>query len=115
MAGDAFVVGDGFVVDERALGEVGGGDDDAAGTLAVRRTGDVVGGSSGLKSGYGFDGDWRLREECEEGREVRLHLGDVGAGGVEGFVCGGREGFWICVLWGSGAGGGGGNALFGLR
>jgi len=71
------VIGDRLVVDERALGEVGGGNDDAAGTLAVRRAGDVVGASGGLEVGYGFDGDRRLRKKVEELRKLRLHLGDV--------------------------------------
>src|SRR5208337_1263587 len=77
MSGDALVVGDRLVVDERALGEVGSGDDDAAGALAIRRAGDVVGCSGGLEGGYGFDGDRRLRKKSEKLREFRLHLGDV--------------------------------------
>src|ERR1035437_6249498 len=77
MSGDAFVVGGRLVVNERALGEVGGGDDDAAGVLAVRGAGDVVGGSGGLEGRYGLDRDRRFRKKSEELREFWLHLGDV--------------------------------------
>ena len=35
MAGDAFVVGDGLVEQQRSVGEVAGGDDDAPGSFAV--------------------------------------------------------------------------------
>src|ERR1700674_2148970 len=77
MSGDALVIGDRLIVDQRALREVGGGDDDAAGTLAVRSAGDVVGCSRGLEGWYGCDGDWRLRKKSEKLWKFRLHLGDV--------------------------------------
>ena len=51
MSGNAFVISRRLVVDQRALGEVGGGDHDAAGTLAVRRAGDVVSCGGSLKGG----------------------------------------------------------------
>src|SRR5208283_591547 len=95
MSGNAFVVGDRLVVDERALGEVRGGDHDAAGTLAVRRAGDVVGGSGGLECGYGFDGDWRLRKKRKELRKFRLHLSDVMAEVFENLLRGSRFVFGV--------------------
>jgi hypothetical protein len=54
VAGNALVVGDGLVVDQRAVGRVGDGDDHAPGRLpsGVPRT--VVGSRGGLsKSGIG--------------------------------------------------------------
>ena len=94
MSGNAFVVGDRLVVDQRALREVGGGDDDAAGALAVRSAGDVVGCSGGLEGGYGFDGDRRLGKQSEELRKFRLHLGDVVAEVVEDLLRRRSECIW---------------------
>ncbi len=74
MSGDAFVIGDGLVVDERALSEIGGGDDDAAGALAVGSAGDVVGGCGGLEYRDGFDGDWRLKSSRICSAEVGMYL-----------------------------------------
>src|SRR5258708_39823081 len=96
MSGDAFVISDGLIVDERALSEVGGGDDDAAGALAVGSAGDVVGGCGGLECGDGFDGRWRSGKQSEELREFGLHLGDVVAGVLRGTLGGGRGGFENC-------------------
>src|ERR1700733_324130 len=95
MSGNPLVVGDGFVVDERALLKLGGGDDNAAGALAIWRAGDVVGGSGSLKRRYRFDGDWRLGKKSEELREFRFHLSDVVAEIVEDLVPGGRNVFGI--------------------
>ena len=61
VAGDALVIGGGLVVDEAAVGEVGGGDDDAAGALAVGGAGLVVRGNGGLEGGDGLDGDRGVR------------------------------------------------------
>src|ERR1700675_2359292 len=95
MSGDAFVIGDRLIVDQRALREVGGGDDHAAGTLAVRSAGHVVSRSGGLEGGYRFDGDRRLRKKCEKLRKFRLHLSDVVAEVVENLLRGSRNVFRI--------------------
>src|ERR1700675_972954 len=95
MSGDAFVVGDRLIIDQRALREVGGGDDHAAGTLAVRRAGNVVGCSGGLEGGYGFNGDWRLRKKSKYLRKFRLHLTDVVAEVFENLLGGSRNVFRI--------------------
>src|SRR5258708_39492672 len=95
MSGNAFVVGDRLVIDQGALREVGGGDDDAAGAFAIRRAGDVMGCGGGLEGGNGFDGDWRLRKKSEELRKLRLHLGDVVAGVIEELLRRSRRGFWV--------------------
>src|SRR5271169_2851217 len=95
MSGNAFVVGDRLVVDERALSKLGSGNNDAARTLAVGRAGDVVGCGGGLKGRYRFDGDWRLGEKSEKLRQLRLHLGDVVAEIVEDLIGRGRNVFRI--------------------
>jgi hypothetical protein len=66
MSGDAFVVGDGFIVDERAVREIGSGDHDAAGTLAIGCASDVVGRGGRLEGGYRFDRDGRFRKQGEK-------------------------------------------------
>jgi len=71
------VVRDGFVVDQRALGKVGGGYNDAAGALAVRSASDVVSCGGRLKCWNGFDGHWRLGQQGEELGKFGLHLLDV--------------------------------------
>src|ERR1700687_1238685 len=101
MSGDAFVVGDRLVVDQRALGEVGGCDDNAPGALAVRRAGNVVGCSGRLEGGYGLHGNWRLRKKSEELRKFRLHLGDVVAEVFENLLRGGWNVFGIRFQGGS--------------
>src|SRR5713101_3635729 len=96
MSGGAFVVDNRLVVDQRAFREVGGGDDDAARALAVRRAGNVVGRSGRLEGGYGFDGDWRLRKKSKELRKFRFHLSDVVAEVFEDLLGGSRNVFGIC-------------------
>src|SRR5271155_1651907 len=83
MSWNSFVVGDGFVIDERALGEVRGGNNYATGPLAVGGSSDVVSRRCGLEGGYRFDGDWRLGKKCKELRELWLHLRYVVAEIVE--------------------------------
>src|ERR1022692_673049 len=95
MSGDAFVVRNGLVVDERAVREVGSGDDDSTGALAIRSAGNVVGRGSGLEGGYRFDGHRRLRKKGEELRKLRLHLRDVAAEIVEDLLGGRRNVFGI--------------------
>ncbi len=95
MSGDTFVVGDRLVVDERALCEVGGGNDNAAGALAVRSAGDVMGCIGRLEDRYGLDGHRRFGKQVEEPRKLRFHLGDVVAEIVEDLFRGGRSVFGI--------------------
>src|ERR1700675_88736 len=95
MSGNAFVIGDRLIVDQRAFSEVGSGDDDAAGALAVRRAGNIVGCSGRLEGGYGFYGDWGLWKKSEELRKFRLHLGDVVAEVLENLLRGSRNVFRI--------------------
>src|SRR5262249_12688228 len=66
-----------------------------AGAFAVRRTGDVMSRGCGLKFGYGFHGDGRLRQESEELRKLRLHLGNVAAENAGGLFRG--SGNVFCV------------------
>src|SRR5208282_5910886 len=95
MSGNAFVVSNCLIVDERALGEIGSGYDDAAGALTVRRTGDVVRSGGGLECGDGFDSDRRLWKKSEELGKFRLHLSDVTAEIVEDLIGGRWNIFWI--------------------
>src|ERR1017187_3816199 len=95
MSGNAFVVGDRLVVDQGTIREVGSGDDDAAGALAVRRTSDVMGCSGGLEGWYGLDRDRRLRKKGEELRKFRFHLRDVTAKIIENLLGRGRNVFRI--------------------
>src|SRR5882762_4102056 len=95
MSGYTFVVSDRLIVDQRAIGEVGGGNDDATGALAVRRAGNVVSCGGRLKGWYGFDGHRRLGNYREKLREFWLHLGDVVAEIVDDLVGGGRNVFAI--------------------
>src|ERR1700681_278967 len=95
MAGDAFVIRDRLVVDQRARREVRGCDDDASRTFAVRTSRDVVRGGGGLKSGYGFDSDRRLRKQREQFRKLRLHLGDVATEIIQDLLRGGWDVFRI--------------------
>ncbi len=97
MAGDAFVVGDGLVFEQGAVGEVAGGDADAAGAFAVGCAGLIVGGVGGLEDGNGFDGDGAAGDEGEELREFGLHLRDVAAVVVEDLLGGGGDPLGIVV------------------
>ena len=83
VAGDAFVIGDGLVVDEGAVGVVRYAYGDAAGAAAVGCAGLIVGGDAGLIGGDGFDGDGAVGQDGEELRELGLHLRNVVAEGVE--------------------------------
>jgi hypothetical protein len=74
------IVGDGLVINIAAVGGVGDSNGDATGTLSVRRTVLIVSCGGGLerRDGLdGLDGDCGFRQEVEEIREIRLHLGDV--------------------------------------
>src|SRR5450631_1849695 len=90
MAGYAFVICDGFVIDERALRKVGHSDDHAAGAFAVRRAGLVVRGVRRLKSRHSLNGDRRAGNEAEKIRELWLHLRDVLAKVIDDLLRGGR-------------------------
>ena len=93
MPGDSFVIGDGFVVDQRTLGEIRSGHDDAAGAFAVRRAGDVVGGRRGLKGWYRFHGYRRLGEQSEQLREALVPFARCNGGNRRG--SGPRK--WGCI------------------
>ena len=71
------MIGDSLVVDVAAVGGVGDGNGDAAGTLAVRGSALIVGCGGGLEGRNGLDGDGGLGQQIEELRQMRLHLGDV--------------------------------------
>ena len=77
MAGDALVIRDRLVVDQRAAAVVGDGDRDAAGALSVGRAGLVVRRRGLLEIGDRFDRDRRGRDEREELRKLGPHLRDV--------------------------------------
>src|ERR1700722_12505155 len=91
MSGDAFVVRDRFVVDQRALLELGCRHHDAARTLAIRSTGYVVSSSGRLKGRDRFDANGRLRKESEELRKLGFHLRDISAEIVEDLLRRGRN------------------------
>jgi hypothetical protein len=57
MSGNAFVIGNGFVEDQGARGEIGSRHDDPAGVFAVRRADLVMSRPYGLEGGYGLNGD----------------------------------------------------------
>ncbi len=95
VAGNALMIGDGFVVDEGTLREVGGGDGDAAGVFAVGRAGLVVGAGGGLEGRDGFHGDGRFGQQAEELRQLGLHLRDVFAEIVKDLFGGGGSPLWI--------------------
>ena len=95
MAGDAFVVGRGFVENGRAMRKIRGGHHHAARTLAIRRTGLIVGGVGRLESRNRFDGDRRFRQQRKKFGQLRLHLGDIAAVIVQNLVGGGGNVFRI--------------------
>src|ERR1035437_6488153 len=65
MSGNAFVIGDSLIIDQRALRKVRGRDHHAARPLAVGRPGYVMGCRSGLKCRNGFHGNRRLGQKSE--------------------------------------------------
>ena len=77
VTGNALVIGNGLIVDVAAVGGVGNGNGDAAGTFAVGRSALVVGGSGGLEWRDGLDCDRGLGKQVKELRQVRFHLVDV--------------------------------------
>ncbi len=97
VAGQAFVVSDGFNVGERGVLVVVGVDEDGAGTGAVGRAFFVVGGRLILRhiGGDGLDDERRFGEAGEEVGEFGAHLVEVGAVGVEERVGGGGMQFGI--------------------
>src|SRR5215831_13931724 len=95
MAGNAFMIGNGFVIDERAVSKVGCSHYHAAGALAVRSARDIVSCRSSLERGYGFYGDRRLGQQVEKAWELGLHLGDVTAEIVKDLLRGGWNVFGI--------------------
>src|SRR5579872_222245 len=77
MSGHALVIGNCFVADEASLTEVGDGYDHAARALAVRCSGLIVRGITGLEVRHRLDSDWRAWQEAEQPGQLRLHLVDV--------------------------------------
>src|ERR1019366_2436114 len=89
MPGYALVIRDGFIVDEGALAEVGGGHDHATRALAIWRAGLVVRGHGRLEIRDGFDSDGRAWDEAEQFGKLRLHLRDVLAEILDNLFSGG--------------------------
>src|SRR5579862_9438069 len=83
MSRNSFVVGDGFVINERALSKVGCCNNHAARTFPVGRACDVVSCCRGLEGGYRFDGDRGFGKKSKKLRQFRLHLRYVMAKIVE--------------------------------
>src|SRR5947207_3060935 len=77
MTGNAFVISDGFVQHQRALGWVSDSYDDTTRALPIRRARYVVRGLGLREAGDRLDGYRRLRQEPEQLRQLRLHLVDV--------------------------------------
>src|SRR5258706_14485204 len=98
MSGNTFMIGNGFVIDERTLGKVRGSDHHSARAFAVRRAGHIVGCRRGVEGGYGFHRDRRLGKKREQGWKFRLHLCDVAAEIVEDLFGGVRKVLWDCFL-----------------
>src|ERR1700720_3134848 len=86
MARDALMVGDRFIIDQRTLGKIGCGDDDAARPLAVRSAGDIVSGSRRLKGGDGLNRYRGFWKEGENLTKFRVHLSDVVAKVFENLI-----------------------------
>ena len=59
VTGNALMISNSLVINVAAVGGVGDGDGDAAGTFAVWGSALVVGGSGCLEGRDGLDGDWR--------------------------------------------------------
>src|SRR5260370_2707155 len=81
VTGNTLMVSNGLVIDVAAVGGVGNGNRDAAGTFTVWSYGLVVGGRGCLQGRDVLDGDGGLGEEVEELMQVPLHLGGGPAGG----------------------------------
>src|SRR6266436_4170819 len=77
VAGDAFMVSDRFIVNQRALRKVGSSDHHAAGSLSVRSASHIMTSRRGLERRNRFDRHRRLREQGEELGQFGLHLRDV--------------------------------------
>src|SRR6476646_8896816 len=97
MSWNTFVVGDGLVIDERAVRKIGCGHHDAAGALAVRSSSHIVGCRRSLECRYGFNRDRRFGQEIEKPWEFGFHLGDVAAEIIKNLLCGGGNVFGICL------------------
>src|SRR6476619_521103 len=95
MSWNAFMVGDGLVIDERAVRKIGCGHNDAAGSLAVRSSGYIVSCSGSLERRYGFYRDRRFGQQIEKPCEFGLHLGNVAAEIIKNLLRGGRNVFGI--------------------
>src|SRR5438309_18955 len=87
MSRDTFMVGNGFIINERAISKVGSGHNNAAGSLAVRSPGYIVSCRSGLECRYGFNRNRRFGQQVEKPWQFRLHLPDVAAEIVKNLFC----------------------------
>src|SRR5512141_1136386 len=92
---DALVIGNGFVVDERALRVIGCGHNNASRALAVGGTSHVVSGGRSVERWNRLDRDRRLRKQGEKFRQLRSHLRDVVSKVIENLLGGGRNVFRI--------------------
>src|SRR5215469_14689013 len=77
MSWNALVIGDGLVIDQRAVRKVGYGDYHASGALAIRSAGHIVGRGGGIEFRDGLHGDRRLGQQGEQFWKLGLHLRDV--------------------------------------
>src|SRR5579872_5962061 len=86
VAGHALVVSDRLVVDQRSLGKVRSGDDNARRALSVGCADHVVRRGSGIEIWNGFDGNWRFRKQAEQFGQFSLHLRNVMAEVIENLL-----------------------------
>src|SRR5712675_3738779 len=87
MSGYALVISDGFVVDQRAVGEMRSGHHHPARSLSIRRSGLIVSSHCRLEIRDGFDGDRRARDVAEQFRQLWPHLCDVLTKVLEDLFC----------------------------
>src|SRR6476646_11353383 len=95
MSWNTFMVGDCFVIEERAVRKIGCGHHDAAGSLAVRSSSYIVGCRRSLECRYGFYRDRRFGQQIEKPWEFGLHLGNVAAEIIKNLLRGGGNVFGI--------------------
>src|SRR5882757_3080678 len=90
MSGYALVIRDGFVVDQRAVGETRSGHHHPARSLTIRRAGLIVSSHRRLEIRDGFDSDRRAWDIAKQLRQLKLHLRNVLAKVFEDLFCGDR-------------------------
>src|SRR5262249_12797150 len=77
MTGYALVIGNGFIIDQRALRGIRDRNNDAARTFSVRRALDIMGCGGFGEIGNRFHSYRRFRQQSEQLRKLWLHLIDV--------------------------------------